>query len=155
MSRMEKNVPFVVMTVRSFPHSRLITECVARGTRWVPHIEQALLTLPEHLGTHIYISVVRIARSLVFCVMLCISLLVLLSLFILSIVLFVFRFTASDYPFGIFKFFFIYFNEYSLFFEIIKHIQSTFMMIFSPVILRFMKWFGFIRSCHLYNLRYL
>jgi hypothetical protein len=86
--------------------------------------------------------------------MLCISLLFLLSFFLLSIVLLlVIRITASDYPFGIFELFFIYFNEYSI--GIIKHIQSTFMVIFSPVILRLIKWFGFIRTCHLYNLRYL
>ena len=45
-------------------------------------------------------SGVRVARSLVFCVMFCRSLFV---LFHLAIVLSVFRFMASEYPFGTFK----------------------------------------------------
>ena len=49
---------------------------------------------------------VRVAQSLVFCVVFCRSLFVLLFLFHLSIVLFVFvRYTASNYPFHIFKLF--------------------------------------------------
>jgi len=51
---------------------------------------------------------VRIARSLVFCVVLYIcTLLFVFSFFsLLVIVLSVLRFTASDYPFGIFKLFY-------------------------------------------------
>ena len=45
---------------------------------------------------------VRVARSLVFCVLFCRSLLVLV-LFLLAIVLSVFRFGYSDNPFGILK----------------------------------------------------
>ena len=37
----------MVITIRSFPHSWLITEFVTRVTRWVPLVEQELLTLPE------------------------------------------------------------------------------------------------------------
>jgi len=48
-------------------------------------------------------SGVRVAGSLVFSVMFCISLFVLfLLVFVLSVIL---GFTASDYPFGIFKLF--------------------------------------------------
>ena len=72
-----------------FPHnfigSRIQVNCfVTRVTRWVP--------LVEHL------SGVRVTRSLVLCVIFCRSFFVLLA-----IVLFVLRFTDSDYPFGIFK----------------------------------------------------
>jgi hypothetical protein len=44
-------VPLVVNTSRSFPHPRLITGFVTRLTRWVPLVEQELLTLPEHLSS--------------------------------------------------------------------------------------------------------
>ena len=47
-------------------------------------------------------SGVSVTRSLVFCVMLCRSLIV---LFLFAIVLYDLRCTASDYPFGIFKLF--------------------------------------------------
>ena len=57
-----------------------------------------LLSLTEHLSSPPVFSMVRVARSVVFCVMFCISLFVLLS-----IVLSVLRFTASDYPIDIFK----------------------------------------------------
>ena len=47
---------------------------------------------------------VRVAQSLVFCVVFCRSLFVLLFLFLLAVVLSVtLRIMASDYPFGIFK----------------------------------------------------
>jgi len=58
----------------------------------------------EHLCSCPVFSGVRVARSLVFCAMFCRSLFV---LFHLSIVLSVLRFTASEYPFGTFKLFFI------------------------------------------------
>jgi hypothetical protein len=48
-------------------------------------------------------SMVRVTRSFVFCVMFCRSLFVLWSIFLLAIVLSVLRFTASDFPFVIFK----------------------------------------------------
>jgi hypothetical protein len=74
-----------------FPHnfmgSRIQVNCfVTRVTRRVP--------LAEHL------SGVRVTRSLVLCVIFCRSFFVLLA-----IVLFVLRFTDSDYPIGIFKIF--------------------------------------------------
>jgi len=67
----EEYVPFVVITVRSFPHSRIITGFVIRVTRQAPRV--------EHLGSFPGFSGVRVARSLVFCLVFCRSLLVLLK----------------------------------------------------------------------------
>ena len=64
-----------------------------------------LITLLEHLSSSPVFSGVRIARSIVLCIMLCRSLFVFLSFGHC-----VLRIMASDYPFGIFKlslFFFI------------------------------------------------
>ena len=58
-------------------------------------MEQELLPFPEHLCSPPDFSEVRVTRALVFCVVFCRSLFV---LFLLAIVLFVFRFTDSDYP---------------------------------------------------------
>ena len=63
-------------------------------------VEQELPTLPEHLGSTSVFSGVRVARSLVFCVVFWGSLFV---LFILTIVLSVLRFMDSNYSFNIFK----------------------------------------------------
>ena len=61
------------------------------------HVEQELLTLPEHLSSPLVFSV---AWSFIFCVMFCRLLFV---LFLLAIVFFVtVRFTAFDYPFQTF-----------------------------------------------------
>ena len=49
-----------------------------RVTRLVPHLEQELPTLPEHLGVSPVFSGVRVARSLIFCIMFSRSLFVLL-----------------------------------------------------------------------------
>jgi len=69
----------------------------------VPHVEQEMITPPEHMSSSPVLSGVRVARYLVFYVMFCRSLFVLLSCFLLVIVLSVLRFTHSDYPFGFFK----------------------------------------------------
>jgi len=96
-------VPSVIITIRSFPYSWLINEFVTRVTRRVPHVEQELLTFPEHLSSAPDFSWDRVAWSLVFCAMFCTPLFV---LFLLAIaVSVVIRFTASDYPFGIFNLF--------------------------------------------------
>ena len=58
-------VPLIVNTFGSFPHSWLITEFVTRVTRWVPLVEQELLTLPKHLSSPPVFSGVRVTRSLV------------------------------------------------------------------------------------------
>ena len=60
------------------------------------------------------ISGFRVARSSDFCVMFCRSLFVLLFLFFWSLCcLFYFRFTASDYPFGIYKLFLVLVGNYN------------------------------------------
>jgi len=64
-----------------------------------------LLTLPEHMG----FSGARVARSLVFYVMVCTAFFV---LFRLAIVLSVLRLTASNYPFGVFKPFSVIRSQY-------------------------------------------
>jgi hypothetical protein len=61
-------VPLVVNTSRSFPHLWLITGFVTRLTRWVPLVEQELLTLLEHLSSPQIFRVVRVTQSLVLCV---------------------------------------------------------------------------------------
>ena len=71
----------VVNTFRSFPHSWLITDFVKKLTRRLPLVEQELLTFPDHMSSSQVFSGVRVARSLVLCVMFCRSLFVLLSLF--------------------------------------------------------------------------
>ena len=74
-------------------------------TRRVSHVEQELLTLPEHPCLLPDFRGLRVARSLGFCVMFYGSLFVLLSYFVWSLCCLVLRFTASDYPFDIYKFF--------------------------------------------------
>ena len=74
--------------------------------RWVPHVEQLLLTLPEHLISPPVLSDGRVARPLAFWALICKSLFVMLSFFRLAIALSILlRLTASEYPFGIFKLF--------------------------------------------------
>jgi hypothetical protein len=71
-------------------------------------VEQEQVTIPEHLSSlHVFCGI-RVARSLVFCVMFRRSLFVLFLLYIVLSVLV--RFTASDYPFGIFK---LFLNNYA------------------------------------------
>jgi len=69
--------PLVENTSRSFPHSGLITGIVTSVTRRVTVVKQELLTIPELCGVHV-------SRSLVLCVMFCISLYVLLPFFFWS-----------------------------------------------------------------------
>ena len=68
----------------------------------MPLVEQELFSLPQHLSSSTVFSGVRIAWSLVFCVMFfvnqCLSLCSFLLVIVLSVLLLV---TASDYPFGI------------------------------------------------------
>ena len=61
-------VPLVVITFWSFPHSWLITGCVARVTRRMSLVEQELLTVPEHLSSPLVFNEVHVTRSLVLCV---------------------------------------------------------------------------------------
>jgi hypothetical protein len=46
-------IPFVVIIIRSFPYSRLITGFVTRVARRIPHVEKELGALPEHLSSHL------------------------------------------------------------------------------------------------------
>ena len=70
-------------------------------------VEQELLTLPEHLRSSPGLSGVRVTRSLVLYVCFvdcCLSFCTFLLAIVLSVLL---RYTDSDYPFGIFKVFFL------------------------------------------------
>ena len=59
----------------------------------VSHVEQELLAIPEHLSSTPVFSGIRVARSLVFYVMLCRSLFVLLAIVLSALV----QLMASDY----------------------------------------------------------
>ena len=63
----------------------------------MPHVGQEMLALPVHPSSPPVLIGIRVARSLVSCVMFCRSLFV---RFLLASVLSV-RFTASAYPFGV------------------------------------------------------
>ena len=63
-------------------------------------VEQELLTIPEHLRSPPVFSGIRVARSLVFCVMFCRSLFIIFLLAVMLAVLL--RFMDI---FGVFKFF--------------------------------------------------
>jgi hypothetical protein len=94
---------FVVGTSHSFTHSWFITGAVTRVTQRLPQVEQERFTLPEHLSSPSVFCRVRVAQYLVFYIAFCRSLFVILSFFFLVIVLLLLlRFTASDYPFGVF-----------------------------------------------------
>jgi hypothetical protein len=95
--------PRVCSTFCSFSHSWLIIGFVTGATRPVPLVEQELHTLQGLLNSTPVLRGVRVARSLIFCVVFCRSLFV---LFLLAIVLSVRRYTIFDYPFDIFKLFF-------------------------------------------------
>ena len=86
-----------------FEHSWLITGLSTRVTRQVPHVEQELLILPEHLRSSPVFS--GVLCCLIFS-LLCNVLLIVDCPFPLTIVLSVLLlFTVSNYPFGIFKLF--------------------------------------------------
>jgi hypothetical protein len=95
------HVPFLVITIQSFPNTRVFTWIPTRVTLLVSHVEEKLLTIPEHQISPPVLSELRVARSLDFCVEFCASLFVLL----LVIVLAVLRFTATAYPFYVLKLF--------------------------------------------------
>jgi hypothetical protein len=99
-------VPLVVNNSRSFPRSWLITGFVTRLTSRVSLVEQELLTLPEHPRSYPGFSGVRVTRSLVLYVCF-VDCCLFFCTFLLAIVLSVLRYTDSDYPFGIFKLFFL------------------------------------------------
>ena len=61
-------VPLVIGTSRSFPHSRLTIGFVTRVTRWVPLVEQELLTITIQKHVRSPQAFGGVALSLVFCV---------------------------------------------------------------------------------------
>jgi hypothetical protein len=61
-------ITFVIITIRFFPHLWLINGFVTRVTRRMPHVKKELITLPEHPRPSPVFIVVRVAWSLVFCV---------------------------------------------------------------------------------------
>ena len=96
-------VPYVVIPV-SFMNVtyriRLFTGFViTQATRRVPHVEQDLLTLPEHLISPLVFGGVRVVYSLVFYVVSCVLLFVCLSFSFLAMALSVyFRFLSLTVP---------------------------------------------------------
>jgi hypothetical protein len=71
-------------------------------------VEQKLLTLLEHMSSLPVFSVTPVGQSLVFCVVFCLSLFVIVCVFVLfplTNVLSVLLFTDSDYPLGTSKLF--------------------------------------------------
>ena len=68
---------------------------------------QELHTLPENLSSPVVFCGVRVARSLVFCVVFCRSLFVILYFLFWPLCCLFFFDTDSDYSFGIFKLFLI------------------------------------------------
>ena len=75
------------------------------GLTWqVPHVEQELLSFPEHFSSLLVFNGVRVTLSLVICVVFCRPL---FALFLLVIALSVLSIMASDNSFGIFKIYFI------------------------------------------------
>jgi hypothetical protein len=63
--------PLVISTSRTFSHSLFITGFVPRVTQQVPLVVLELHTLPKHLSSPPGFRRVRVAQSLVFCVMFC------------------------------------------------------------------------------------
>ena len=93
---------YVCLQIVIFFSFILLTGFDAIVTRRLPHVEH---NLRVHLSLPPIFSGVRVARSLVFCVMFCLSLFVLFMLVIvLSVCL---RYSASEYLFGIFNLLFI------------------------------------------------
>lgn len=74
----------VVITIRSFLHSWIITVIVTRVARRVPRVEQELISLPEHLSTPPVFSEYVFLNLCVFCVLFCRCLFV---YFLLSVIL--------------------------------------------------------------------
>ena len=94
--------PFVVITIRSFPHSLLVSGFITRVTRWVPLVGQELFILPGQLRSLLVLCGFHgVARSLVFCVMFCKYHCLFSRLSWQLWYMSVLRFTAFDCPVGI------------------------------------------------------
>ena len=98
-------VTLVLSTSRFFPHSWLITGFVNRLTQWVPLVEQELLTILWHLSSPPSFSGIHVIRSVVLCVCFVDRCLSLCPFSFGHCVFCPFRYTDSDYQFGIFKLF--------------------------------------------------
>ena len=99
--------PRICSICRPFPHSWLITGFVTRLTWHVSLEEQELLTLPKNLSSPPVFSGVRVTRSLVLYVCFvdrCLSFCTFSLAIVFPVLL---RYTDSDYPFGIFKLFWL------------------------------------------------
>ena len=97
-------VHFVVITIRSFPHSSFTTSFVfTKLTQRAPLVKQILLILPFYMSLLPMFCSVSVAQSLVFCVVFCGSLLVILSLFywlsVLSSTLLITTLVSSEFFF--------------------------------------------------------
>ena len=77
----------------------IFVSLMTRVTQKVPLEEQTLITLSDHQSAFPVFRGVRVAQSLVLCVVFCRSLYPFLSVIVLSVFL---RFTSSDYPIVIF-----------------------------------------------------
>jgi hypothetical protein len=88
-----------------FPHSRLITGFVTRLTRGMQLVEQELFTFLGHLSSPPGFSGIRVTRSLVVCACFVDRCLSLCPFSFGHCVFCPFRYTDSDYQFGIFKLF--------------------------------------------------
>jgi hypothetical protein len=89
----------------SFPHSWIITGFLTRLTLQVPQVEQKLFIFPEHLSSPPLFYWRSCYSTFSFMCMICRSLFVFLYFFFWPLCC-LFRFTDSNYPFGIFKLFF-------------------------------------------------
>jgi hypothetical protein len=75
---------------------------------WLTRVTRQVSPVEQELFTFLYIPGFRgipAAHSLFFCVVFCTLLFVLLTFIFWSLYCVFLQFTASDYPFGIFKFF--------------------------------------------------
>jgi len=89
-------------------------------------------TLPEHRSSSPVFSALRVAQSLVFCVVFCRSMIV-LSIFaiVLSVIL---RFAASDYPFGIFNLLYrLTLPEHLFQYVLIFYIRKKYWSVYKPL----------------------
>jgi hypothetical protein len=87
----------IVNTLRSFPHSSLNIGFVFKVIRQVPPVEKELLTFPEHMSSPPVFRGVRVAQSLICCVVFCGSLSFCLFLLVIVLLSVDLRFVESEY----------------------------------------------------------
>ena len=104
-----------------YHHSIVINGCVTGITWLVPLVKQTLLTLPEHLSCSPVFSGIRVARSLIFCVVFvdpCLSFCHFVLVIALSVRILI---TTSGYPFGSFNTFLPYLSQLLIFTNLFIH----------------------------------